>query len=177
MGEVKMIRKFKLFFRNNKIWVIMVLVVLILIVLSIWGLSKLESFYRIMTIATLPVNLLVAFASAVAFVFMYMLFSKSSFEKLKKNKIKSGDIAVSFKEVIGLESAKKESLEVVQLIKDRKQLQKIGGKIIKGILFDRTSGVRKNFVCKSYCNRMQSHFSFNGQAANLSRCLLAAQAG
>jgi cell division protease FtsH len=124
----------------------MVSVVLILTVLSIWGLSKLESFYRIMTIATLPVNLLVSLASAAGFVFMYMVFFTRDFEKLKKNKIKAGDIAVSFKEVIGLESAKKEALELVHLIKDRKQLQKIGGKIIKGILLIGPPGCGKTLL-------------------------------
>jgi cell division protease FtsH len=147
-----MIRKLKVYVKNNKIWFITGGIGVGLLGTTIYGLSQMESFYRIMTLAQLPMHLLVAFMSAAAFVFMYMTFFQigvGGFSSLKKKKIKAKDIKVSFKDVIGLDSAKKEALEVVQLIKDRTQLQKIGGKIMKGILLMGPPGCGKTLLAKA----------------------------
>jgi cell division protease FtsH len=145
-----MIRKFRIYVKNNKIWFIIGGMVVGLLGTTIYGLSQMESFYRVMTIAQLPMHLLLAVVSAAVFVFMYItFFQRGVFSSIKKKKIKAKDIKISFKDVIGLEGAKKEALEVVQLIKDRKQLQKIGGKIIKGILLMGPPGCGKTLLAKA----------------------------
>ena len=145
-----MFRKFKMFVQNNKIWVIIGSIIFVLILLAIYGMSKLESFYRTLTLAQMPMQLILAFGSAAAFVFMYVTFFRGGgFSKVKKSRIKSNNIKVTFNEVIGLEGAKKEAMEVVQLIKDRKQVQKIGGKIVKGILLMGPPGTGKTLLAKA----------------------------
>jgi cell division protease FtsH len=139
-----------MFFKNNWVWIALIGGGILLVFFTIFGLSKLESFYRNMTLATMPMQFLMVAANALIFVFFYMyFFMRRGFGHLKKSKIKSEDIKVHFSDVIGLESAKKEALEVVQLIKDRKQVQKIGGKIIKGILLMGPPGCGKTLLAKA----------------------------
>jgi cell division protease FtsH len=139
-----------MFVQNNKIWVIIGSIIFVLILLAIYGMSKLESFYRTLTLAQMPMQLILAFGSAAAFVFMYVTFFRGGgFSKVKKSRIKSDNVKVTFNEVIGLEGAKKEAMEVVQLIKDRKQVQKIGGKIVKGILLMGPPGTGKTLLAKA----------------------------
>ncbi len=58
---------------------IIITVVAVLVILSVYGMSQLESFYRTMTLASMPMQIIVAFASAAAFVFMYMTFLRGGF--------------------------------------------------------------------------------------------------
>lgn len=142
-------RKLKIFLMDNWGKLAIVFGVVLLIVLSIWGLSRLESFYRNMTLATLPVQLFIGAIHAMIFVGMYLYFFSGAFGKVKKNKIKATDINVKFSDVIGLEGTKREAMEVVELIKDSARIKKIGGKIVKGILLMGPPGCGKTLLAKA----------------------------
>lgn len=143
-------RKFKLFMKKSWGWVIAGIIAVGMIVLAVFGLSKLESFYRNMTLATMPLQFIMVAINALIFVFFYMyFFTKRGFGQTKKSKVRIDDIKVSFNDVIGLDGAKKEALEVVQLIKDRTHLQKMGGKIIKGLLLMGPPGTGKTLLAKA----------------------------
>lgn len=72
-----------------------------------------------------------------------------SIEKTGGDKILSSRINVKWTEVIGMESAKKEAWEIVELLKDRGLVQAIGGKIVKGILLLGPPGCGKTHLAKA----------------------------
>lgn len=151
-------RKLKIFLMDNWGKLAIVFGVILLIVLSVWGLSRLESFYRNMTLATLPVQLFIGAIHAMIFVGMYLYFFRGAFGKVKKNKIKAADINVKFSDVIGLEGTKREAMEVVELIKDSARIKKIGGKIVKGILLMGPPGCGKTLLAKAIATEAKMPF-------------------
>lgn len=142
-------KKIKIFFINHWVKITVIFVCILLIILAIIGLNSLESFYRNLTLSTIPLQLLLAGINAMIFVYFYMTVFRGGLSSMKKSKIKPEDINVRFKDVIGLEQAKKEAIEVVHLLKDRAAVKKIGGKIIKGILLIGPPGCGKTLLAKA----------------------------
>jgi len=129
--------------------IIIALTIVILIILSIWGLASLESFYRNLTIAQMPISILLAGLNAGIFVFMYMIFLQGGFTKIKQTTIRGENVNIHWDDVIGMDAAKQEALEVVGLIKDRTKLLKIGGKILRGLLMVGPPGCGKTYLAKA----------------------------
>lgn len=142
-------KKIKLFFLDHWIKILIIGAVITLVSLAIYGLSTLESFYRHMTLATLPLQILVVAMNAMIFVYMYMTVFRGGFARLEKGTVKGEKVAVTFNDVIGIDEAKQEAWEVVELIKDRRRLQQIGGKIVRGILMMGPPGCGKTYLAKA----------------------------
>lgn len=143
-------RRFKIFWMNNWVNLTIIVSLILLLALSIWGLFALESFYRTLTLATLPLNLLMAVMNALVFVYLYTHVLQGGFGKMgRKMQINADDFKVTFKDVIGLENAKKEAMEVVALLKDRARVKAIGGSIIKGLLMVGPPGTGKTLLAKA----------------------------
>jgi len=124
--------------------------VILLVLLAIWGLMSLESFYRNLTLATMPVNLIMVSLNAVIFVYMYMVLMRGGFSKLsQKLRVHGEFVNVKWSDVIGMENVKEEAREVVQLITDRARVRKIGGKILRGILMIGPPGCGKTYLAKA----------------------------
>jgi ATP-dependent metalloprotease FtsH len=142
-------KRIKIFFLDHWVKIAIIAAVVLLVGAAIYGLSTLESFYRHMTLATLPLQILIVAVNAMIFVYMYMTVFRGGFAKLDKGLVRGEKVAVNFKDVIGIDEAKEESWEVVELIKDRTKLQKIGGKIVRGILMMGPPGCGKTYLAKA----------------------------
>ncbi len=147
--QVKWFRRIQMFLMDHWIKIVIAFLIVLLIGLSIWGLMSLESFYRDLTLAQLPVTLLIGVIHAVIFVYLYMIVFRGGFAKLDKVKIRGSGVDVKWGDVIGIDEAKQEAWEVVELIRDRKRVAKIGGKIIRGILMQGPPGCGKTYLAKA----------------------------
>lgn len=102
-----------------------------------------------MTLATMPIQLLMVALNAVIFVYLYMAVFRGGFSQMKKGKVKSDRVNIHFDQVIGIDEAKEEAWEVVELIKDRTKLKQIGGRILRGILLIGPPGCGKTLLAKA----------------------------
>lgn len=156
----------KLKFYWKLYWIRMILVLVstvIFILLNIVIISGLrawkesESYLRQSQLATAPLQMFIwsvmGIIQGMVYVFMmYWMFYKrgaTSFTQTAKKSIAGSDIGITWNDVIGMDEAKQEVLEVVKLIKDRAELQRIGGKILRGILMLGPPGCGKTYLAKA----------------------------
>jgi cell division protease FtsH len=151
-------RRFQMHWTNHWVKILIVVAVVLLVVLAVWGMASLESYYRNITLAQLPLQMLMMSINAVVFVYLYMYIFRGGFSKLDKKNIKAHDVNVKFSDVIGIDEAKEECWEVVQLIKDHARLKKIGGKILRGILMLGPPGCGKTYLAKAIATEAKLPF-------------------
>lgn len=142
--------RIKLFLKKNWLMLSILFLIFISIIIPVLYLSKMEANTRRyiigINVASMPWMVL----QTLIFVgFLYLLQYGGGFSRFKKAKIKSERVNIRFSDIIGLEQAKREAWEVVQLIKDRKKVKRIGGKIIKGVLLVGPPGCGKTMLAKA----------------------------
>lgn len=142
-------RKLKSFFVHHWIKFFIAGFVLLILGLCVWGLWSLESFYRKQMIATIPVQIFIGGLHALIFAYIIINMQGRGFTTLNKGRIKPQLININFSDVIGIDEAKLEASEVVELIKDRKRLDRVGGKIIRGLLMIGPPGCGKTLLAKA----------------------------
>ncbi|MFC2091631.1 AAA family ATPase [Elusimicrobiota bacterium] len=142
-------RKTKMFWMLNKTKIIVITVISIILILAVVGLASLESFYRKITLASFPTQLILGGMHAMIFVSMYLIFLRGGMTKIKEKKIKGTKVDVRWNDVIGIDEVKQEAMEVVSLIKDRTRIRKIGGKILRGLLMIGPPGCGKTMLAKA----------------------------
>ncbi len=154
----------KLFFIQHKMKIIIISLVILMVFLAVWGLASLESFYRNITLAQAPLQMLMMAINAVIFVFMYTVVLRGGMTKMGNKKVKGTKVNVNFKDIVGIDEAKEEAWEVVQLVKDHSRIKQIGGKIVKGILMIGPPGCGKTYLAKAIAT--ESGLPFLSMAAS-----------
>jgi cell division protease FtsH len=131
------------------------LVIFVIIGIRAW--NEAESYLRQSQLAMIPLQLylqiVMALIFGVVYTFMWywLMFKRGaqSFTQTSKKSIAGEEIGITWNDVIGMDEAKQEALEVVKLIKDRAELQRIGGKILRGILMLGPPGCGKTYLAKA----------------------------
>ncbi|MDD5518999.1 MAG: AAA family ATPase [Candidatus Omnitrophica bacterium] len=80
------------------------------------------------------------------------------FTQIGKKAVEGKDIRIHWQDVIGMDEAKEEAMEVVRLMTDRAQLQRIGGKILRGILMMGPPGCGKTYLAKAIATEANMPF-------------------
>lgn len=146
-------KKWQLWWEDHKLWMVVGLVLLVLGLFSMIGLLFLDSYYRMILLATMPLESfkMIIWSIVSAFFFVQLVYKNGMrFGSSKMgNQIDPKDIKVGFKDVIGLADAKREAMEVVALIKDRAKIRQIGGKVVKGLLMVGPPGCGKTYLAKA----------------------------
>lgn len=151
-------RKLYMFFSNHWVKIAITVGVILLVVLSIWGLMSMESFYRNMTLAQIPIQLLLVGLNAIIFVYLYMIVFRGGFSQMKKGRVQAEAVNIKFTDVIGIDEAKDEAMEVVNLIRDHARVKAIGGKIIRGLLMVGPPGCGKTLLAKAIATESKTPF-------------------
>lgn len=116
--------------------------------------NALESYQRRQisgqTIAQLPMMLIYVlfFMIGMAALQLFVL-SGGTLGSFNKKRLDASKMDVQWEDVIGMEEAKKEALEIVKLLKDRSLVKAIGGNIIKGTMFLGPPGCGKTYLAKA----------------------------
>jgi len=144
-------RKTRLFWELHWVKVVCALVLFGAILLPIAVLGRIDSYQRTYLLAWMSVFPIQAILSAGFFVaFLYWLhYGGGSFSKMSKAMVKGQQVNVRWDEVIGMEEAKQEAWEVVELLKDHTKVQQIGGKVLRGVLLVGPPGCGKTYLAKA----------------------------
>jgi len=167
------LRKFRMYLRMYWIRIIVITLIVSLGVSLVWVLTvgvkawnESESYLRQSQLAMIPMQLylqvIMAFVFGIVYTYLwYWLFMKRGAQSMTQNKKKSisgAELAIKWDDVSGMDEAKQEAFEIVKLIKDRAELQKIGGKILRGILMMGPPGCGKTYLAKAIATEAKLPF-------------------
>ncbi len=130
------------------------IIILVLVGSVIWptyALSKIDAYQRTYLMAlfsTAPIQSII-YAAFFLIGLQWLHYGGGSFSKLNKSAVKGSQVNVKWEHVIGMDEAKMEAWEVVELLSDHKKVERIGGKVLRGVLLLGPPGCGKTYLAKA----------------------------
>ncbi len=144
-------KKLKRFLSHHGFIIGVILLISIPTIFGIILLMGVDPYQRRTILASSLIWLPIGAINTILFViFLYWLhYGGGSFAKLTAKGVKSSKVNVHWDDVIGMDEAKQEAMEVVNLIKDRTKIKQIGGKVLRGLLLIGPPGCGKTYLAKA----------------------------
>jgi len=115
---------------------------------ALMGIDSYQRTYLMALFAMTPIQSIIY--TGIFVVMLYWLhYGGGSFSKMGKSQVKSDQVNIKWDEVIGMEEAKREAWEVVELLKDHAKVTQIGGKVLRGVLLSGPPGCGKTYLAKA----------------------------
>ena len=133
-------------------------VIMAFIFMAMTNFSNLESFSRKQMMAQMGLFLIIGIMQAFIFfplnilAYYFMFMGGGMAKYLGGNPATRAKSDVKWADVIGMEDAKRDAWEIVQLLKDSQKVKAIGGSMIKGVLMFGPPGCGKTYLAKAIAN-------------------------
>lgn len=141
----------RLFFEIHWVKLVVAIVLLVSIVWPVLALLQIDSYQRTYLMALFAMTPIQSLIYAGFFIVMlqWLHYGGGSAGKLNKSLIKGQQINIKWDDVIGMDEAKREAWEVVELLRDHKKVESIGGKVLRGVLLSGPPGCGKTYLAKA----------------------------
>ncbi|HEX9780071.1 MAG TPA: AAA family ATPase [bacterium] len=152
--------KVRLFVELHKIKMLIVAGLLLAVFWPVFTITRLDSYqqtYLWAIFSMAPIQSAIYGGIFVAMLF-WLHYGGGSASRLAKSEVAGEKINVKWSEVIGLDEAKEEAGEVVELLKDHAKVSAIGGKVLRGILLCGPPGCGKTYLAKAIATESKLPF-------------------